>query len=82
MQGCALDQSSHFILTAGTQGEGHFEAQQRALADAYEYLTKSCNLTSDEAFAYCCAKVDARFGGPANVLVLLAVPDPSAYLEM
>lgn len=63
------------------QDEGHFEAQQRALADVYEYLTKACNLTPTEAFAYSCAKVDARFGGPANVLVLLAVPDPMGFID-
>jgi hypothetical protein len=52
-----------------------------ALLDAYRYLVNEKGLTLAEAFAYVCAKVDVRFGGPAGAVVLACVPDPELYLS-
>jgi hypothetical protein len=52
-----------------------------ALLDAYRYLVNEKGLTLHEAFAYVCAKVDIRFGGPAGAVVLACVPDPEPYLN-
>jgi len=51
-------------------------AQKRATRRAYRLLTREWGLDPFEAYAYCCARVGVRFGGPASPIVLAVVPDP------
>jgi amidase len=51
-------------------------ARKRATRRAYRLLTREWELDAFEAYAYCCARVDVRFGGPASPIVLAVVPDP------
>ncbi len=50
-------------------------AYDRAVEQAFEYLTRECGLEAFEAYAYVCARVSTRFGGPAGSLVLAVIPD-------
>jgi amidase len=52
-----------------------WEAKERATQLAYDFLILERNLEPAEAFAYCCARVGLRFGGPASPIVLAVVPD-------
>ncbi|EKX31839.1 hypothetical protein GUITHDRAFT_121974 [Guillardia theta CCMP2712] len=70
-------------------GTDHEDALQKALEQAYDHLTgkegslpDSGNqvLTAEEAFAYCVAKADVRFGGPASRQVLIKVSDVSQFI--
>jgi amidase len=47
----------------------------RAVEQAFDYLTRECGLDAFEAYAYVCARVSTRFGGPAGALVLAVIPD-------
>jgi len=51
------------------------EAYQAALDEAWNLLMNECKLHSMEAYAYASACVDMRLGGPANPIVIAAVPD-------
>jgi amidase len=65
------------IFVAALAGHGHLEtAQEHAMLQAFEFLQASFGLDSFEAYAYCCARVSLRFGGPASPIVLAVVPDP------
>lgn len=59
-------------------GSTFASAHQRALDQAYELLTGEHGLEPMTAYAYACARVGVRFGGPAGTMVLAAVPDPTA----
>jgi amidase len=52
------------------------DAQERATRRAYKLLRREWGLSAFEAYAYCCARVGVRFGGPACPMVLAVVPDP------
>ena len=58
-------------------GETHAAAQRSALEQAYACLVGEWGLDTAEAYAYICARVELRPGGPASPLVLAVVPDPS-----
>jgi amidase len=51
-------------------------AQERAVRIAHQYLTDTFGLDSFEAYSYCCACLEIRFGGPASPIVVAVVPDP------
>jgi len=57
-------------------GETLRAAQRCALDQAYELLTGEHGLEPFEAYAYLCARVELRLGGPASPMVLAVVPDP------
>ena len=63
-------------------GASHAEAYQLALDQAYDLLTEEHGLDPFTAYAYTCARVGMRLGGPASAqgpdssIVLAAVPDP------
>lgn len=57
-------------------GETLQAAQRCALDQAYELLTGEYGLEPFEAYAYTCARVELRLGGPASPMVLAVVPDP------
>ncbi len=57
-------------------GETFQAAQRCALEEAYELLTGEYGLEPFEAYAYLCARVELRLGGPASPMVLAVVPDP------
>ncbi len=50
-------------------------AYDRAVGQAFDYLTRECGLDPFDAYAYLCARVSTRFGGPAGSLVLAVIPD-------
>ena len=57
-------------------GETLQMAQRRGLDQAYELLTGEYGLEPFEAYAYTCARVELRLGGPASPMVVAVVPDP------
>jgi amidase len=59
----------------GRRHGGIAAAYNRAVQQAYEYLTGECGFDAFEAYAYVCARVSTRFGGPAGSLVLAVIPD-------
>lgn len=58
-------------------GETLAAAHQAALDEAWSLLTTEWKLDAMEAYAYASACVDMRFGGPANPIVIAAVPELS-----
>jgi amidase len=56
-------------------GETLEKAHQAALDEAWSLLINEWKLDEMEAYAYASACVDMRFGGPANPIVIAAVPD-------
>lgn len=50
-------------------------AQEHALDQAFALLTSDFCLDPPEAYAYICARVELRLGGPASPMVLAVVPD-------
>ena len=50
-------------------------AYDRAVELAFDYLTRDRGLDPFDAYAYICARVSTRFGGPAGSLVLAVIPD-------
>jgi amidase len=56
-------------------GETLAAAYQAALDEAWSLLSNEWKLDDMEAYAYASACVDMRFGGPANPIVIAAVPD-------
>ncbi len=54
---------------------GIASAYQRAIDQAFDYLTVDCHLDPFTAYAYISGRVSTRFGGPAGSLVLAVVPD-------
>jgi amidase len=61
----------------------HNASFQLALEQAYDWLTspEGGDLTPEEAFGFCTAQVEARFGGPASRQVLMVVPDAKPFLQ-
>jgi amidase len=57
-------------------GETLAAAQRCALDQAYALLVGEWGLDTSEAYAYLCARVQLRPGGPASPMVLAVVPDP------
>jgi amidase len=57
-------------------GESLEAAQQAALDQAYELLTRDLGLDPFSAYAYASARVAMRLGGPASPIVIAVVPDP------
>lgn len=51
------------------------EAVQIAFDQAYELLIGDLGLDPFDAYAYACARIDLRFGGPASSIALAVVPD-------
>jgi amidase len=51
------------------------DAHQAALDEAWSLLVNEWKLDAMEAYAYTSACVDMRLGGPANPIVIAAVPD-------
>jgi amidase len=58
-------------------GETLAAAYQAALDEVWSLLINEWKLEGMEAYAYASACVDMRFGGPANPIVIAAVPDLS-----
>ncbi len=59
-----------------TRGAGGISAAyQRAIDQAFDYLTCEQGLDPFSAYAFISARVSTRFGGPAGSLVLGVVPD-------
>lgn len=56
-------------------GETLEKAHQAALDEAWALLVDEWKLRAMEAYAYASACVDMRLGGPANPIVIAAVPD-------
>jgi amidase len=52
-------------------------AYQRAIDQAFDYLTVECGMEPFTAYAFISSRVSTRFGGPAGSLVLAVIPDPS-----
>jgi amidase len=50
-------------------------AYQRAIDQAFDFLTRERNMDPFSAYAFISARVSTRFGGPAGSLVLGVVPD-------
>jgi amidase len=59
----------------GEGPRGLREAKHSAILQAYELLTREWRLDQEEAYAYVCARVELRVGGPACSIVLAVVPD-------
>lgn len=57
-------------------GATHDEANQLALDQALDVLTGQHGLEPFTAYAYACARVGVRLGGPAGAMMLAVVPDP------
>jgi amidase len=63
-----------FVVALGVDGKLE-DAQDRAMQQAHTFLMHECGLDPFEAFAYCCARVGSRLGGPASPIMLAVVPD-------
>lgn len=71
--------TGHTLLLVGV-GPTFSAAQQHALQQAMEVLRTEFALTQREAYAYACACLSYRFGGPAGPVVLAELPlQPLSY---
>jgi len=50
-------------------------AVQSAFDQAYDLLMNDFGLAPFDAYAYACARIDLRFGGPASSIALAVIPD-------
>lgn len=75
-----LTPSNDLIFTA-VDKDSHTASTQNVLEQAFDYLTQQKGLTPEEAFGYCTAKTEARFGGPASCQTLLVVPPPEQFMH-
>jgi amidase len=76
LEGPRLRVSGATIFVVALEVEGKLEdAQERAMQQAHTFLMQECRLDPFEAFAYCCARVSIRLGGPASPIMLAVVPD-------
>jgi amidase len=57
-------------------GSSWSQAAERAVDQAFELLQRRDGLSAEEAYAYVCAAVGLRLGGPACAIVGAVVPDP------
>jgi amidase len=64
------------VVVVDQEEQDHEDAQELAVRRAYAYLRGEWGLDSFEAYAYCCARVGVRFGGPASPIVLAVIPHP------
>lgn len=51
-------------------------AYSLAMQRAFDHLVTVAGLDRFEAYAYCCARVELRLGGPASAMILAVIPDP------
>lgn len=65
-----------FVMAQARDGQMP-TGKRHAMRLAYEFLMETFGLDPFEAYAYCCARVGIRFGGPASPIVLAVVPDPA-----
>ena len=63
-----------FVVALGLEGSLD-DAKDRAIRLAHTFLITECGLNPFEAYAYCCARVEIRLGGPASPVALAVVPD-------
>lgn len=65
------------LCVAVRDAEGTLEeAAAEATRQAYDFLTGERGFSPVEAYAYVCARMSLRMGGPASPLVLAVIPDP------